>query len=255
MLRAFARVRSTQPARLVIVGDGKPEARAELMRLAAELGCATDVSLPGFTYNPFCYMAHAAVFVLSSLHEGLPGVLIQALACGAPVVSTDCPSGPREILEGGRHGRLVDLGDDRGHGRGQSRPHSANRAIGRHGWRVAGSSASIGRSTAIWACSGPPARPHLDPRAAGRSASTGTAMTESPPVGGMAAPTLPRPPLRSTRRSMQPTREALIAWPLTSRCRPASAGACRVVPVVRSFPGERSANGRRTDGATLIGRW
>ena len=113
LLRAFARVRSTQPARLVIVGDGKPEARAELMRLAAELGCAMDVSLPGFTYNPFCYMAHAAVFVLSSLHEGLPGVMIQALACGAPVVSTDCPSGPREILEGGRHGRLVDLGDDR----------------------------------------------------------------------------------------------------------------------------------------------
>ena len=111
LLRAFARVRSTQPARLVIVGDGKPEARAELMRLAAELGCATDVSLPGFTYNPFCYMAHAAVFVLSSLHEGLPGVMIQALACGAPVVSTDCPSGPREILEDGRHGRLVGLGD------------------------------------------------------------------------------------------------------------------------------------------------
>ena len=112
LIRAFARVRSEQPARLVIVGEGKAEARAELVRLAEGLGCDADLSLPGFTHNPYCYMAKAAVFVLSSLHEGLPGVLIQALACGAAVVSTDCPSGPREILEGGRHGRLVPVGDD-----------------------------------------------------------------------------------------------------------------------------------------------
>ena len=111
LIRAFARVRTHRPARLVIVGEGKPEARAELSRLARELGCADDMSLPGFTFNPFCYMANASVFVLSSLHEGLPGVLIQALACGPPVVSTDCPSGPREILEGGTYGRLVALGD------------------------------------------------------------------------------------------------------------------------------------------------
>ena len=140
----------------MIIGEGKPEARAELMGLAAELGCATDVSLPGFTHNPFCYMANAAVFVLSSLHEGLPGVMIQALACGAPVVSTDCPSGPREILEDGRYGRLVDLGDDRAMAEGIW-PHCANQAIGRHGWRAASSSVSIGPSTAISACSGPPA--------------------------------------------------------------------------------------------------
>jgi glycosyltransferase involved in cell wall biosynthesis len=113
LIRAFAHVRAQVPVRLVIVGEGKPEARAELMHLAGELGCAEDLSLPGFTHNPFCYMARASVFVLSSLHEGLPGVLIQALACGAPVVSTECPSGPREILEGDRYGRLVPVGDDR----------------------------------------------------------------------------------------------------------------------------------------------
>jgi glycosyltransferase involved in cell wall biosynthesis len=113
LVRAFARVRARREARLVIVGAGKPEAKAELLRLAGELGCAGDVSLPGFTHNPFCYMAGAGVFVLSSLHEGLPGVLIQALACGCPVVSTDCPSGPAEILEGGRHGPLVAMGNDR----------------------------------------------------------------------------------------------------------------------------------------------
>jgi glycosyltransferase involved in cell wall biosynthesis len=111
LLRAFALVRRQRPARLVIVGEGRTEAKEALLRLAIELGCPDDVSLPGFTHNPFCFMANASVFVLSSLHEGLPGVLIQALACGVPVVSTDCPSGPREILEGGRHGRLVALGD------------------------------------------------------------------------------------------------------------------------------------------------
>ena len=98
---------------MVIVGEGKHEARAALVSLASELDCAADLWLPGFTHNPFCYMAQASVFVLSSLHEGLPGVLIQAIACGTPVVSTDCPSGPQEILEGGRYGQLVGLGDDR----------------------------------------------------------------------------------------------------------------------------------------------
>ena len=70
------------------------------------------MALPGFVANPFAYMARAAVFALSSINEGLPGVLIQAMACGCPVVSTDCPSGPAEILAGGRYGRLVPPGDD-----------------------------------------------------------------------------------------------------------------------------------------------
>jgi glycosyltransferase involved in cell wall biosynthesis len=67
--------------------------------------------LPGFVANPFAYMARAALFVLSSAWEGMPGVLIQALACGAPVVATDCQSGPREVLQDGRLGRLVPVGD------------------------------------------------------------------------------------------------------------------------------------------------
>jgi glycosyltransferase involved in cell wall biosynthesis len=113
LLRAFARVRSRWEVRLVILGEGKhAERRAELLALAARLGVAADVALPGFVANPFAYMARAAVFVLSSAKEGLPGVLIQALACGCPVVSTDCPSGPAEILENGRYGPLVPVGDD-----------------------------------------------------------------------------------------------------------------------------------------------
>jgi glycosyltransferase involved in cell wall biosynthesis len=109
LLRAFAILRRHQPARLVILGEG-PE-RGKLEALAAELGFAADFALPGFVRNPFAYMARARVFALSSRFEGLPGTLIQAMACGCSVVSTDCPSGPREILEGGRFGALVPVGD------------------------------------------------------------------------------------------------------------------------------------------------
>jgi glycosyltransferase involved in cell wall biosynthesis len=112
LIRAFARVRAERPARLLIVGPGSADAQAELRALATALGCDEDTDLPGLTLNPFAYLARAGVFVLSSLHEGLPGVLIQALACGCPAVSTDCPSGPAEILDGGRYGALVPVGDD-----------------------------------------------------------------------------------------------------------------------------------------------
>jgi glycosyltransferase involved in cell wall biosynthesis len=117
LIRAFARVRQAHPARLVIFGKGKSETKtaksiAVLQALAAEVGIGGDVALPGFVANPFAYMARAATFALSSINEGLPGVLIQAMACGCPVVSTDCPSGPAEILAGGRYGRLVPPGDD-----------------------------------------------------------------------------------------------------------------------------------------------
>jgi glycosyltransferase involved in cell wall biosynthesis len=110
LLKAFARVRAVRPARLLILGEGKE--RTELEVLARELGVASDVALPGFVPNPFPHMMRASVFVLSSAWEGLPGVLIEAMACGCPVVSTDCPSGPAEILDGGVYGPLVPVGDD-----------------------------------------------------------------------------------------------------------------------------------------------
>jgi glycosyltransferase involved in cell wall biosynthesis len=118
LVRAFARLRGERDCRLVVLGQAgssnkTQEQQAELMALAARLGVAADVDLPGFVANPFAYMARAAVFVLSSAFEGLPGALIQAMACGCPVVSTDCPSGPAEILDGGRFGALVPVGDDR----------------------------------------------------------------------------------------------------------------------------------------------
>lgn len=111
VLEAFAQLRRVRPVRLVMLGEG-PQ-RPELERRARELGVEDDVRLPGFDVNPYRYMARAAVFVLSSTREGLPGVLIEALACGARVVATDCPSGPSEILEAGRWGRLVPPGDAR----------------------------------------------------------------------------------------------------------------------------------------------
>ena len=106
---AFARVRACKDVRLVILGEGRQHQL--LNTLVAELGLQGAVDMPGFVKNPFPYMAKAAMLVLSSKYEGLPGVLIQALACGCPVVSTDCPGGAAEILDNGRYGPLVSVGD------------------------------------------------------------------------------------------------------------------------------------------------
>jgi glycosyltransferase involved in cell wall biosynthesis len=109
LIRAFAGVRRRRPARLLILGDG--EERAALTSLVDDLGISGDVSLAGFQPNALAIMAHSAVFVLSSVSEALPTVLIEALAAGARVVATNCHSGPREILQQGRLGTLVPVGD------------------------------------------------------------------------------------------------------------------------------------------------
>ncbi|MGC9101265.1 MAG: glycosyltransferase [Caldisericum sp.] len=109
LLKAFALVRKEVDARLVILGEGKE--RQNLEKLAKELGISEYVWMPGFVDNPYKYMSKASVFVLSSLYEGLSMVLIESLALGIPVVSTDCPSGPREVLEDGKYGKLVPVGD------------------------------------------------------------------------------------------------------------------------------------------------
>jgi glycosyltransferase involved in cell wall biosynthesis len=109
LIRAFKILRDKRRARLVILGQGSQRNRLE--REIESLGLTSDVALVGFKANPFAYMSRAALFVLASHYEGLPNVLIQALAFGTPVVATDCRSGPREILEGGRLGKLVSVGD------------------------------------------------------------------------------------------------------------------------------------------------
>jgi glycosyltransferase involved in cell wall biosynthesis len=109
LIKAFALVRTERPCRLLIIGEGRD--RAALEALAVQLAVENDVALPGFVENPYPYMSRSALFVLSSIWEGSPNVLTEALALGVPVVATDCPSGPREILGGGRHGHLVPSGN------------------------------------------------------------------------------------------------------------------------------------------------
>jgi len=116
LIRAFALVRRKKPAHLVILGEG--EERSQLESVIKDLGLEKDVTMPGFVTNPYKYIKNARVLVLSSRWEGLPNALIEALVLGTPVVSTDCPSGPTEILEGGKWGKLVPVGDPEALARG-----------------------------------------------------------------------------------------------------------------------------------------
>ena len=111
LIRAFAEVVKSRPARLAILGEGRE--RDALAGLVRELGVDQAVALPGFVGNPFAWMARARVFAVSSIYEGLSMVLVEAMACGTPAVSTDCPHGPREVLQDGRWGPLVPVGDAR----------------------------------------------------------------------------------------------------------------------------------------------
>ena len=110
LLRAFSSLIKVRPARLVILGEG--EERASLEAMVRDLGLKDVVDLPGFVKNPYAYMSKAAVFALSSAWEGFGNVLVEAMAVGTPVVATNCPSGPAEILENGKYGQLVKVGDE-----------------------------------------------------------------------------------------------------------------------------------------------
>jgi glycosyltransferase involved in cell wall biosynthesis len=109
LLIAFAQVLKSREARLFILGEG--EDRHQLEQLISSLGIGSYVRMPGWVENPYAYMKRAGVFVLSSRWEGFGLVIAESLACGTPVVSTDCPSGPAEILDGGTFGTLVQVGD------------------------------------------------------------------------------------------------------------------------------------------------
>jgi len=109
LLRAFARIPRQKAAWLVLLGEGP--LRGEIEALARQLGIADRLLMPGFVQNPLPAMARADAVVLSSRFEGFGLVLAEALACGTSVVSTDCPHGPAEVLDHGRYGRLVPVGD------------------------------------------------------------------------------------------------------------------------------------------------
>lgn len=112
LIKAFSILKSKVPAKLIILGEG--ELRNDLEAQIKSLGLSESIDLYGFHNNPYAFIRQTELFVLSSRWEGLPTVLIEALACDATVVSTDCKSGPREILAGGKYGKLVDVGDFEG---------------------------------------------------------------------------------------------------------------------------------------------
>ena len=109
MFRTLKLLRKTGDFRLILLGEG--ELQNELRREAEELDLDSWIDFAGFTDNPYGYMASCDCLVLSSCYEGLPTVLIEAMACGCRIVSTNCPSGPKEILKSGKYGVLVEMND------------------------------------------------------------------------------------------------------------------------------------------------
>ena len=158
LLRAFAILRQGLDCRLLIIGDGRLRPAIESERDA--LGLRDSVDLPGWVANPYPYLRRASLVVLSSVWDALPTVLIEALALGTPVVSTECGAGPREILDGGRYGPLVPPHDPAGPGRGPGPHPGGSPAPGDPASR--GGSATRSSATRICisgSCSGPGANP------------------------------------------------------------------------------------------------
>jgi glycosyltransferase involved in cell wall biosynthesis len=109
LIRAINHLQQWKETHLIILGNG--DRRKEMITLAEELGIRKRVSFPGFVDNPYAYIAKSDVFVLSSAWEGFGNVVVEAMGCGTPVVCTDCPGGPSEILDDGTYGPLVPVGD------------------------------------------------------------------------------------------------------------------------------------------------
>lgn len=109
LIKAFAIARQNSAMRLIVLGDGAQ--RESLLQLASELSVAEDILMPGYQSNPYAWLSRADLFVLSSRWEGSPNALTEAFALGIPCVSTDCPSGPSEILDSGKYGKLVEVGN------------------------------------------------------------------------------------------------------------------------------------------------
>lgn len=105
LIRAFFLVRRSLPCKLFIIGEGEDKDR--LIEMVSTLGIEPDIEFLGFQENPFKYMARSSIFVLSSLYEGFGNVIVEAMALGLPVISTDCPSGPSEIIDDKKNGILV----------------------------------------------------------------------------------------------------------------------------------------------------
>jgi glycosyltransferase involved in cell wall biosynthesis len=112
LLRAFKRARRHRPMRLLLLGAGTVRRRRRLLELALRLGVAEDFALAGFVANPYPYLARAGLFVLNSRWEGASNVLLEALACGCPVVAARAPTGVAEVMRNGAFGPLVPVGDD-----------------------------------------------------------------------------------------------------------------------------------------------
>jgi len=110
-LRAFSLICKKRKAHLVILGEG--EERKNLENLIHKLNLPENVAFLGFQKNPYKYMQKASVFVLSSKREGFPNVIVEAMTCGVPVISTNCQSGPNEIIKNGENGILVPVGDEK----------------------------------------------------------------------------------------------------------------------------------------------